>query len=206
MGCPCFPSLADKIQNVFIRSKEDLIDITKEQLKAEQERNKIIENNLTIALNNNNNNNFFQNPQTLGDVTNPIRNTNDVPEDRPVTPNVVLFHDSLCKHINNTILSREGVTTTKVWAPNLLHIQEKVENMQFTDAIVIQSLTREVNEDSNREDVLALASETVDKCLQKSGKVVISSIIHREDDDTLGVKAEIVMPILNIGISIILTC
>ena len=81
-----------------IRSKEDLIEITKEQLKAEQERNKIIENNLTIALNNNNNNNFFQNPQTLGDVTNPIRNTNDVTEDRPITPNVVLFHDSLCKH------------------------------------------------------------------------------------------------------------
>ena len=44
----------------------------------------------------------------------------------------------------------------------------------------------------NTDNILDLASQTVDKCLQKSRKVVISSIIHREDENTLGVKAEIV--------------
>ena len=113
-------------------------------------------------------------------------------EESPQLPTAVLFHDSLCKNINNTILRKEGVITTKVWAPTLEEIQEKAEDMEHADVIVIESLTREISKDCDPEEVVHAVTRTVNKCLSKSEKVVISSIINREDDDTLGVKAEIV--------------
>ena len=121
-----------------------------------------------------------------------VADENQVSEGTPKSPNVVIFHDSLCKHINNTILRNEGVTTTKIWAPTLKEIQEKADDMEHTDVIVIQALTREISEDCDTEDVVEAVTQTVNKCLLKSDKVVVSSIINREDDDIKGVKAEMV--------------
>ena len=121
-----------------------------------------------------------------------VADVNHVSEKTPTSPNVVIFHDSLCKHINNTILRNEGVTTTKIWAPTLKEIQEEADDMEHTDVIVIQALTREISKDSDSEDVVDAVTQTVNKCLLKSDKVVLSSIINREEDDILGVKAEMV--------------
>ena len=171
-----------------ILSKEELINATKEQLKEEHARSKIMESNLTAALNNVSR----QNTQEVHHVNNLVADENQVSEGTPKSPNVVLFHDSLCKHINNTILRNEGVTTTKIWAPTLKEIQEKADDMEHTDVIVIQALTREISKDCDTEDVVDAVTQTVNKCLLKSDKVVVSSIINREDDDILGVKAEMV--------------
>ena len=44
------------------------------------------------------------------------------------TGRVLIFHDSLCRKINNTILSREMVDTKKVWAPDFRQMGEQLNN------------------------------------------------------------------------------
>ena len=66
-----------------------------------------------------------------------------------------MFHDSLCKEINDTILSKENVTTTKIWAPTLPEIQEKIEEIEKVNTIVIESLTRHLK-DMDTNDLISL--------------------------------------------------
>ena len=110
-------------------------------------------------------------------------------------PNVVLFHDSLCKKINPTILSKEKVTTKKIWAPTLADIQKEITQTSKCDAVVIQSITRTLS-NTSVEDIINQTTDTVEMCLLKADKVVISSIISRDDDPIVSAKAELVNAIL----------
>ena len=115
-------------------------------------------------------------------------NQNNIDEKKPM---VILFHDSLCKDINETILSNENIDTNKIWAPTLPEVQEKLEEIDKTDVIVIEPLTRHLK-DMEIDSLISLISETVDKCTQKADHVIISTIIKRDDDEEIGVKAEII--------------
>ena len=97
------------------------------------------------------------------------------------SPKIVLFHDSLCKNINDTMMSREKVDMEKVWAPTLPQTRSEIENLTYTpDCVVIQALTRDVVLKDPMEYVDEIVS-TVDLCLTKSEKVVLSLIVDRED-------------------------
>ena len=108
------------------------------------------------------------------------------------TPSIILFHDSLCRTINNTMMSRENISMSKIWAPTMDAVQREVMGLESeVDAIVIHSLTRKVG-DVSPEDLTSITYETVDKCLTKAGKVIISLIVDREDDPMIRIKAEAV--------------
>ena len=89
------------------------------------------------------------------------------------------------------MMSRENVSITKIWAPTLGETQEKVEEIDRTDRIVIQALTRNLDKTS-MEELTSLTFETVEKCLTKAEKVIISLIVDREDDYSTRAKAEAV--------------
>ena len=144
-----------------------------------------MENNLTLSLENYRHRETIQSNIANVSAANPASNVTNEKEEH----DVVIFHDSLCKNIKDTIMINENVKTTKTWAPTLNEIQDKVENMDNVDTIVIESLTRHLR-DMNTNEIVELASKTVETCLQKGNKVVISSIIQRDDDKEVGDKAE----------------
>ena len=48
---------------------------------------------------------------------------------------MILYHDSLCKHINNTIMAREKVDVEKVWAPTLTETMQQLDRMELLTLI-----------------------------------------------------------------------
>ena len=109
-------------------------------------------------------------------------NTEEEENGTPSTsPKVVLYHDSLCKHVNNTMMAREKVAMEKVWAPTLSDTRTQIEKLTYSPAcVVVQALTREVEKRDPLQYVEEIAA-TVDTCLTKSEKVVLSLIVDRED-------------------------
>ena len=57
--------------------------------------------------------------------------------------------------------------------------------------VVVQSLTRALDNIST-EDILKQTSDTIELCLNKADKVVISLIISRDDDPLVDAKADLV--------------
>ena len=114
-------------------------------------------------------------------------------DDANETPQVVIYHDSLCRNINETLMGRADVSVSKVWAPTNNETQIKVDEMESNvNIIVVQALTRDFG-NMSAEKVTSDTHETVDKCLLKSEKVVVSLIVKRDDeDDTIQTKLEVV--------------
>ena len=174
-----------KLLRENITAKQEIINILKTQLQSNEETKKCLENNLTLALQNYRPGEKKQDFITNGNAVNPVSNVTEPKKEH----SVVIYHDSLCKNIKNTIMVNENVKTTKIWAPTLHEIQENVENMDKVDTIVIEALTRHLR-DKDAEDIVELVNDTVEKCLTKGEKVVISSIIKRDDEKEASDKAE----------------
>ena len=104
---------------------------------------------------------------------------------------MVIFHDSLCRKINETILSRENVISKKVWAPNLHQMSEKLDEIESTETIVIQALTRDVASKSVEEMNNGI-DEVVNKALAKSKNIVLSTIVAREDVRDINHKIDLI--------------
>ena len=161
-------------------SNQEIISILKNEIKEAHERNDSLEKkfNTLIKLNN------------IKSIPNPGESHTIEPADDDEQPKVVIFHDSLCKKINPTILSKEKVTTKKIWAPTLDDVQKELTQIQKSDAIVLQPLTRSLN--TPTEDIINQTTETIEMCLEKADKVIISTIISRDDDPTMNAKADLV--------------
>ena len=50
----------------------------------------------------------------------------------------MIFHDSMCDDINESIMIRENVRTTKIPTLDLVETKRKLEEVGHTDVIVIQ--------------------------------------------------------------------
>ena len=114
-------------------------------------------------------------------------------------PKVTIFHDSLCHKINPTMMNNEKVIITKVLSPTLSDTQKNVDELEEgdTDRIVIQGMTREVG-GMDTDEYAKLTFTTVDKCLTKAEKVVVSLIVDREDDPGIRAKAEAVNALIKL--------
>ena len=135
---------------------------------------------------------------TPSNTSNAVNNTGspETEADSVPSPKVVLFHDSLCKPINESIMSREKVDVKKVWAPTMAQTRTAVEQLEDTpDCIVVQGLTRHVEEKDPAEHVNDVGA-TVEKCLEKVGKVVLSLIVDREDSPVARSRAKAVNGLL----------
>ena len=103
----------------------------------------------------------------------------------------MLLHDSLCKEINDTILSREKIGTEKIWAPNLSQILSKLDTINEVEVIVIQALTRDAT-NMEFQEIVTMIDNVVKKACTKAKKVVISTIVDRDDDETVKMKVELI--------------
>ena len=110
-------------------------------------------------------------------------------QDNSERPNVVIFHDSLMNTIKDTMMIKEKVDITKIWSPTLEETQAKIDEIDPTDRIVIQGITRQVA-DFSPDDLASLVFDTVEKCLTKAEKVLVSLIVDREDDPEYRAKTE----------------
>jgi hypothetical protein len=99
---------------------------------------------------------------------------------------VVILHDSLCKGINNTIMGREKVSVRKVWAPDLAHMDTALDDIN-AKVIVLQAGTRDINK-IEVEEMNEKIVDLVDKALTKADKVVISTIVNRDDIVDINLK------------------
>ena len=57
---------------------------------------------------------------------------------------VVLLHDSMCREINDTLLSREKIRVKKVFAPDLEKMEDALDNVN-AKVVVLQALTRDLS-------------------------------------------------------------
>ena len=176
--------LTEKNVNAATRTdkNQSIINLIKLQLKEAHDRNKSLESNLSIALKNN----------TKISVINKEKE-NDESQIKPNEinqPKVVLLHDSLCGKVNETILSRENISTKKVWAPNINDMNKKLDEIENVDVVVIQALTRNLSGTSIN-DIEKMIKETTTKASTKAKKVIISTIVGREDSDMMKMKAEV---------------
>ena len=102
----------------------------------------------------------------------------------------------MCGKINNTLCSRENINVHKIWAPKIENVLEEIDALdENIDVIVIHSMTNDL-QDKNVDDLVDLTSTAVDKGLCKAKKVVISSIINRDDDLLISTKAAAVNAII----------
>ena len=129
-----------------------------------------------------------------------VRGNNDAGTEVDIqpSPKVVIFHDSLCKPINDTIMSREKVNVEKIWAPTLQKTDEEADKLEnVVDCIVVQALTREVEKKVPGEYVEEV-SNTVNKCLSKCKRVVLSLVVDREDSQIARTRAKAVNGLLQV--------
>ena len=123
------------------------------------------------------NNNSFNSNNRVSSFSNSYDRM--VPRIPPKT-DVVILHDSLCKNIKNTIMSRENIGVDMIWAPDFKQSTWKLHELSKQKVIVLEALTCDVG----RKSVDVITEEIrdiVDLALTKGEKVVINQVIHRED-------------------------
>ena len=87
-------------------------------------------------------------------------------------------------------MKNESVTFDQVWAPALDEAITKIDEIdKGPDCIVVQGLTRHIPEMSPQE-LTDKVVQTVEKSLTKSGKVILSLVVDREDEPLNRTKAE----------------
>ncbi len=115
---------------------------------------------------------------------------NDEEEEATGRDEVVILHDSMCKRINPTLLSREKVKVKKVWAPDMNKMEEALERVD-SNVVVLEAWTRDL-ERMDVNDINQRIIDIVSKALTKAEKVVITTIINRTDVKDIGLKVNAV--------------
>ena len=165
-------------------SKQTIVDITSKQMKLLSEKIDTVEKHISLAAHKRDDLITVHEPDNV--------NHNLVfAATMHQQPSVAIFHDSLCKKINETILNKEKVTTSKIWAPTFDDMDKGIDELEQHDAIVLQALTRSLD-NLSAEEIVTETNNLVEKCLSKTDKVIISSIITRDDDNDINIKAELV--------------
>ena len=170
--------------HTYTRSRWEAVHVANElltsQIKEAHAMNKRLEENLTLAISNN-----------KEQINNVVQNVELSDHSTPNDEKVIILHDSMCKDINDTILSKEQIITKKIWAPNLEEMNKILDDIRKTDVIVVQALTRDLAEKQVNEMIDGV-NTVVTKALSKAKKVVISLIVRRDDDIQLRAKAEVI--------------
>ena len=95
-----------------------------------------------------------------------------------------ILHDSLMNRVNDSLLRREGVSASKTWAPDFKSMLQELDKMKPTETVVLQALTRDIT----KMDVNAFnrkIDQTVAKAKEKAKKIVLPTIVYREDVNQL---------------------
>ncbi len=112
----------------------------------------------------------------------------DNDEEESEREEVVILHESMCRYVNNTLLSREKVNVKKVWAPDINKMEEALDDVS-SNVVVLEAWTRDlVRMDVN--DMNQRIDDLVSKALTKAEKVVVSTIINRDDVEDIDLKLD----------------
>ena len=103
---------------------------------------------------------------------------------------VIIYHDSLFKHVSEGLLKKENLKVKKVWAPTLKTVLDFVTALQIKPKlVVVHSGTNDLGKQSN-ESIAQLVAD-IQEVLMRSGiKFVFSEIVPRLDE--LDFKAQVV--------------
>ena len=112
-------------------------------------------------------------------------------EDEDGSDGVVIFHDSMCRNVNDSLLSREQIKVKKVWAPDIVSMEEALDTTN-AKVIVLAAFTRDLGNGMEVDEMNQKIVGLVSKALTKAEKVVLSTIIRREDIDDIDLKADLV--------------
>ena len=104
---------------------------------------------------------------------------------------VIIFHDSMCKNVNESLLSREQINVKKVWAPDIVRMEEALDTTN-AKVVVLAAFTRDLGNGMEVDEMNQKIAGLVSKALTKADKVVLSTIIRREDIDDIDLKADLV--------------
>ena len=136
---------------------------------------------------NNDRRNNVQNGESDDDEDEDEDGNADNDDDNDDEDEVVILHDSLCKRVNNTLLSREKVTVKKKFAPDIVRMEEALDNIDC-NVVVLQAFTRDLSKMTVEEMNQKIAA-LIEKALTKVNKVVVSLIVRREDVEDIDLKA-----------------
>ena len=101
---------------------------------------------------------------------------------------VIILHDSMCKRVNPTLLSKEKIEVKKVWAPDMNKMEEALDRVN-SNVVVLESWTRDL-ERMEVADINQRIRDIVSKALTKAEKVVITTIINRTDVRDIDLKVD----------------
>ena len=108
--------------------------------------------------------------------------TTEVPLAKP--PDVIIFHDSICKGINPTLLSREEVNTKMEFAYTLPQLEEKISKISGVPKVItIHIGTNDITNNSASEvcdQTIAMISRIHE--LLPNTKIVWSNLVARDDE------------------------
>ena len=165
--------------------KQDIISILTEQLKEANESKNKLENNLSTLISTNKAVNVSYANKCKVTAT-------EDQENETGEPKVILLHDSMCKDINETILSKEKVNFKKTKASTLEEMSNAIDRMEGkVDVIILQALTRDLSKFKIME-VGSKLNTLVEKAAMKAKSVVIPTVVKREDDERINMMADVI--------------
>ena len=114
----------------------------------------------------------------------------------PPNPDVVLIHDSICKHINPGILSKHNLVTTKILAYTLEEAQQKIDEMNISNpkVVILNVGTNDVRDKVDPDVIVRKYGTILDLLRRKfpNAKLIFSNILPREDSNDLQATVEYV--------------
>ena len=163
--------------------------LLKDQLKSANQLNNSLKDSITqISLQ--------RNTRPPRNQTSGEDDTDDEDEEEDGRDEVVIFHDSLCGKINDTLLSREKLKVKKVWAPDMARMEEALDHVD-AKVIVLEAWTRDLDR-LEVEEMNQRIIDLVSKAATKAEKVVISTIVNREDVEDIDLKVNSVNAFINL--------
>ena len=103
---------------------------------------------------------------------------------------VVILHDSLCRNVNDTLLSKEEISVKKIWAPDIERMEDVLDEVN-SKVIVLEAFTRDLDK-METEEMNQKIVGLVSKAASRADKVVLNTIIRREDIEDIDLKADVV--------------
>ncbi len=178
----------EETQNKFLEVRHKLDTTLEVNVALKEQIKELVELNKTLQLS-------INRPSDVRNILRERRsdrdqNDSEDEEEESARDEVVILHDSMCAKVNDTLLSRENVRVKKVWAPDFERMEDSLDDVN-AKVVVLEALTRDLAKmevEEMNQKIVGLVS----KAVTKADKVVLSTIIRREDIDDIDLKADLV--------------
>ena len=99
----------------------------------------------------------------------------------PSPVDVIIYHDSLFKHINGGIMKNENLQTELVWAPKLADISQNLDHLNSSAKIVTVHTGTNDLENKSAESIVSAVADIFEKVKNRNKLFMFSCILPRKD-------------------------